>query len=117
VGPLDQLHGEVAEFGGLADFIDRHDVRMRQPGHGLGLLLEEPDRFFRVHALRQDFHGDPPLQALLVGREHDPHPAAGQLLQNSGRADGHADGLRRFKGVYSIHLVEHVHSSLRASSP
>ena len=40
--PADQLHAEVALAVVLADLVDRHDVRVVEPGDRLGLVLEPP---------------------------------------------------------------------------
>ena len=44
---LQELHGNEELAGVLADFVDRHDIRVAQRGCGLGFRLESFDEFLR----------------------------------------------------------------------
>ena len=67
---VDQLlHHEVAALLGLADLVDRDDVRMIERRGGLGLAQEPRHRRVAVAlALGQDLDRDRPVEPQVVGR-------------------------------------------------
>ena len=76
-GPaLDVLHHDERSPFGLAGVVDLHDVRMREAGGEAGLTHEPlAERLLRGEVLRDDFHGDGPVE-LIVAREVDHGHAA-----------------------------------------
>jgi hypothetical protein len=77
-----QLHGKEVLAGVFADLVDRHDVRVIQPGGRLRLQLEAADGARRGQALAQDhLQGHGAVQRHLAGPEDDAHTAAGDLFQ------------------------------------
>ena len=77
-----QLHAEVRQATHLADFVDRHDVGVLELGGVLGLAQETAQvGGTRPVAEPDHFHRDDPIQALLPGFVDDPHPAAGDGLE------------------------------------
>ena len=83
VAPLDELQGEVGRAGLLADLVDLDDVRVLQPGDGLGLAAEPlPTLGRQVRPGQDHLEGDGPVQFAVAGAVDHPHAAAADLLQN-----------------------------------
>ena len=67
--PRHVLHGEVVPAPLLPNRVDRHDVRMRQPGQGGRLAAEAAQEGFVAGQLSgQDLDGHPPAQRFIVHR-------------------------------------------------
>ncbi len=77
---MHELHAEVRLTFMVADFVDRHNVRMLKAGRRFGFSAES-GQFGRRGELptQNHFHGDGPIQADLPGFKHDSHAAAPQL--------------------------------------
>ena len=82
--PLKQFHGDEVPAIGLADFVDRANVRMVQsrccPGFSLKPL--KSGRIF-LQLPRQEFQGDVPSQIDVFRLIHHAHAAAAKLLQDT----------------------------------
>lgn len=90
---VDELHGDEHARQAVAfdqitlertDVVHRHDVRMRQPSHRLG-LAQEPSATGRGvgrSARVQHLHGDAAVELRVVRREHDPHRAGAEALEH-----------------------------------
>ena len=77
----DVLHREVLQALMFADFIDRHDVRMVERGHRLGLGAEAGQVARGGERASEDhLERDHPVEARLIGPIDDPHPAVGYFL-------------------------------------
>ena len=82
VAALDEFQREERLPGMLADFVDLHDIRVLQPGHGLRLGPEAGEPV-RAHPASQDhLQGDDALQSNLPRPEHHAHAAAAEFPQN-----------------------------------
>ncbi len=85
----DQLHREeVLAVVRAPRFVERRDVRVREPGQSLRLPPEHPqvllvDEVAGAH----DLERDPPARALLLGLVDDPHPALAELSEDAEPAD------------------------------
>ena len=72
----DQLHREVAPLLVPPDLEDRHDVRVVEPRHGLGLVLEPPEIVLGgQQAGLEHLQGDGSVEADLARLVDDPHAA------------------------------------------
>ena len=79
---VEQSHAEVMVALMLAHLVDRHDVRVVEVGHGLGLDAEPVDIGRAGEPAGQDhLQGHHTVQADLPRLVDDPHPAAGDLLK------------------------------------
>ena len=77
-------HGEEMAAGVLADEIDRHDVGVRQPGHGGGLGAEATDEVLAAHQFgRQHLDGHLALERLLVAEVDVAHAAAADAPEDA----------------------------------
>ena len=83
VGPLDQLHAEVALAVVVADLVNRDDAGMIQQCHSLGLVLE-PTQLPLVgqHACLDHLERDGPVEAELPGLVDHAHAAPAKLFLN-----------------------------------
>src|SRR5512144_1949322 len=77
---LDVAHHEEDEAVGLADAMDRHDVRMRE-SRGRARLAEEPLARLRAarEVRRQHLDGDVAVELHVAREVDDSHPAAAEL--------------------------------------
>ena len=81
--PVDELHDDVLNVSGAADIIHRHDVGVRQHGHGLGLVVEAAAELGVLgQVLPQDLHRHQPVQPVAPGFIHLGHPAGADELQD-----------------------------------
>jgi len=78
VDALDQHHVQVQLTVDLAEVVDRHDVRVLQPGHD-PRLAAEPDLVLAVGA-GQPLQRHDPVVHRVVRAVHHPHPAPPQQL-------------------------------------
>src|SRR5262249_53889549 len=77
---VDQLHGEVALAGVLADLVDRDDPGVVELGDGLGLVLEPAELEGAGPGAGADhLEGDGPVEAELPGPVDHAHGAVTQL--------------------------------------
>ena len=80
--PFDQLHAEIMLPLMLADFVDRHDVRMVEVGGRLGLGMEPLDGALGSQLTGQNhLQGHQAMEAHLPRLIDHAHAAAGDLLQ------------------------------------
>ena len=83
VDALDKLHHEVVELCGLARVVNRHNVRMAQPGHCPGLTGEAfGEGRISAHLRWQNLQGNQPVQSRLTSLVDRPHPADTQQFEN-----------------------------------
>ena len=79
----DQLHAEEIPPQVPADLVNRHDMRVVEPRHCLGLVLKSQELSLGSKAPRFDhLERDGPVKRDLVGFEDDAHPSSPQLTQN-----------------------------------
>ena len=99
----DQFHAEIRLPVQLADFVDRHDVRMVQAGRGLGFGSEALQIRRTSQAAGPDhFHGHQAMEALLLGLVDHAHAALANLLEQVVIAKGAPLGWRRGSGGTAI---------------
>jgi hypothetical protein len=100
----DQLHDDprVRRVRRLDDLVDRHDVRVLQPGERAGLAHDALPLLGRQRGVVLEQHGvgrahlldgDLAVQAHIAGAPHRPHPTATQPLQQLEPAVDDAPGL------------------------
>ena len=69
---------------GAADFMDADDVRMLQPGDGVGFVFETTTAYFIGQCFRQhDLQRDLAPKRYLVGQVHGGHPAMADDLDDA----------------------------------
>ena len=81
---FEQLHGDERLAIVLADFVDRADVRMIQPGSGAGFALEALESLLILgHGFRQKLQRHHAPQFCVFGFEDHTHPAAAELFDDA----------------------------------
>jgi hypothetical protein len=82
VPTLDDLHAEVGLIVGLADLVDRDDVRVVELGDRLG-LVPEPAQFCRAGQRTglDQLEGHQAIELVLAGPVDDAHAASSDLLE------------------------------------
>jgi len=79
---LDELHAEILLPAVLADFVERHDVRMIQASGGLGFGVKASHlRIAGQQSGANHLHGDDAVEADLAGAIDDAHAAGSKFLQ------------------------------------
>ena len=74
--PMQQLADGVGQAALDREIVNRHDVRMRQRGDGLGFALEADDRIgVAFQAARQDLDRHVAVQPAVAGAIHLAHAA------------------------------------------
>ncbi len=82
--PLDELHRDVGLAAGLADFVDRADVRMVERGRGPRLSHESRPGARIIEAVRrEDLDGDVPMEMFVVGAIDLAHAAGTELVDDA----------------------------------
>src|SRR5882757_6173065 len=76
----DEFHSQERMLTFLPDFVNLHNVRMRQAGSGLRLAAKS---YSFALAVRQQHHlqGDDPIQAELLGAINDAHSTAANFVE------------------------------------
>jgi hypothetical protein len=82
---VEQLHGHEEAAGVLAEVVDGDDVRMREPGRGLGLAAEALASLLVGRA--DDFQRDEAIEHLVVRAENLSHRAAADAVEKPVFAD------------------------------
>ena len=97
--PADQFHGEeVVAVVGAAGLVDGADVRVLEPGQGLGLTLEHLDVVVVYEmTAADDLERDQSTRARLFGLVDNPHSAFAENAEDAIVADG----LRRRRAARS----------------
>ena len=81
--PVQVLHGDVVGALSLAAVVDRHDVRVREPGGVLRLAPEALDELLVAGMpLVEHLDRDPPAELLVLGEVHVRHPAGPELADD-----------------------------------
>jgi len=108
---LHQLHRQEDLPRGLADLVDRDDVRMGQFGHGLGLTYQTLPCVHRPGHLGvgpKQLQRHPPIQFRVVSGIHDAHRALAEHLDDEVPPE-----LRSAPQLRSLHDVTAGHAERR----
>src|SRR6185295_3692047 len=100
-------HDEIDQILAFTDRVDRYDMRVRQPGRGLGLPGKSlPDVLLEGQLGGKHFDGNPPLEPFVPGAIDHSHPSPPDLTldgvgvaQGIGQADCQRSVARRRHGV------------------
>jgi hypothetical protein len=88
---VDALHHDVRQAGGLADLVDRDDVRVIERGRRARLLSESSEAHrIRRETLGQELHRHVPVQVLVARAPDVAHPASPQAGHELETREPHA---------------------------
>src|ERR1017187_6770920 len=88
---LDVFHGDVMFPIRIAEFVNRDDVRVIEPGSGTGFLFETQDGVWLGMTVRGDgLDGHFATEARVAGAINLSHPAGAKPLKNLVRAEAMA---------------------------
>jgi hypothetical protein len=116
-----ELHGEEDLVAGLADLVDVDDVRVREPGEGLGLAEEGGAGPGVAARVVHELDGDLAVELLVVGGEDHAHAAVAEQLEQGVAADPARLSEPRERGVGAVGVAERrgrpVHRRIRGRCP
>ena len=80
---LDELHDDIFRLAGVADIVDRDDIRLREHGDCVRLCLKAVFQLgIRRHLIAQDLDGNIAMQLMAHGLVDDRHTAAADDFQD-----------------------------------